>query len=67
VDVINIAVDRQKFMTLTGELIVDSAGDDQPFQGYWSKIAVFAYPTSIWRPRGDDPVGISPRSLAPEN
>ena len=34
VDVINIAADRQKFMTLTGELKVDSAWDDQPFQGY---------------------------------
>jgi len=33
VDVINIAADRQKFMTLTGEL-VDIAWDDQPFQGY---------------------------------
>jgi len=33
VDVINIAADRQKFMTLTGEL-VDSAWDDQSFQRY---------------------------------
>jgi len=32
VGVINIAADRQKFMRLTGE--VDSAWDDQPFQGY---------------------------------
>ena len=27
-----IATDRQKFMALTGK--IDSAGDDQPFQGY---------------------------------
>jgi len=31
------------------------------------KIAVLAYSTSIWRPRRGDPVGISPRSLAPGN
>jgi len=30
-------------------------------------MAVLTYPTSIWRPRLGDSVGISPRSLASEN
>jgi len=34
---------------------------------YWLKIAVLTYPTSIWRPRWGDPVGISSNSLASGN
>jgi len=35
--------------------------------GHWSTIAYFNLPTSIWRPRLGDPVGISPISLESEN
>jgi len=64
--VINIAADRQKFMTLTGELSWQRLRRSA-FQGYWSKIAVSTYPTSLWRPVEGDPVWISLRSLASEN
>jgi len=67
VDVINIAADRQKFMTLTGELSWQRLRWSA-VQGILVEHRRFNLPhLSLGAPVGRDPVGILVRSLAPEN